>query len=151
MFAAAVNCCCCAVLCFSLCCVCYYGIFDAACSSSVFSADLVSVLFMFSFGVASGIYQSVLCTMLLQCDRTKSLTPEYSRFGAMILLLLLLLHFRHCCCSVAALLHDAAVDVGGCRFTASILMFCCCVSINVLLYALYHSVQIFEHFSVNLI
>ena len=77
----------------------------------------------FSFCVVSGIYQSVLCTMLLQCDRTKSLTPEYSRFGAMILLLLML-HLRHCCCTVAALLHDAAVDV-ACCLIASIFMSCC--------------------------
>ena len=95
----------------------------------------------FSFCVVSGIYQSVLCSMMLQCDRTKSLTPEYSRFGAMILLLLLL-HLRHCCCSVAALLHDAAVDV-DCCFIASIFMPCCCLSINMFYTTLSRNTRIF--------
>ena len=121
-------CCCCACVMHSpVLCLFYDQYFRRRVFFIRFSVALVPVFYFSSFCVVSGIYQSVLCTMLLQCDRTKSLTPEYSRFGAMILVLLL--HLRHRCCSVAAFLRDAAVDVDCCCFIASIFMSCCCCSL----------------------
>ena len=131
------------VSCISLCCACFStSFFDAGCSSSVFSGDLVSVFFFF---MLRGFRILSICSLHNAAEmkpRSKS-DPQifpvwrYDTAAAAAFTPLPLL----CCCSAAALLHDAAVDV-DCCFIASVFMSCCCVSINMFYTTLSRNISI---------